>query len=74
MTPRIKVKPKKRVKEPAWVVVDVRKKQPRLCYAFAAGTINHGKGIAAIYYKKPKIPQEWMHFKIVLPCTITYEI
>lgn len=67
-------KPKVR-KVKAWAVLDVQKKNPRLCYASMEEKEDKDSvGFVAITFNKPWIHWRWRPFKKIVRVTITYTL
>lgn len=69
-----KRKPTKRVVK-GWLMIDVQKDYPRICYASAKGTERHKQGYGAVFFRKPPknlIGEPWKKRKLIIPCEITY--
>lgn len=52
-----------------WAIVDIQKKEPRLCYANTRKT----KGAMAVYDKKPVIPAGWKKLKKAVKVIVIYK-
>lgn len=57
----------------AYIMIDVQKDYPRLCYGLDDEVDKRKSNLMAVFFRKVKRPQGWTKEKRVVPCTITYD-